>query len=624
MNVNHVTIDISINKAFDGVYQIPTFQRDFKWKEDDIAQFAESVLQGLPCGSIVIWDPVNSPNVQSDLIKVPLNKKVTKNTKFRYFNPQAKPFNYKVVIDGRQRITSLAIVFGGFTGNHGAEGKYFIDLNSSNINGSVSFMKMSDILANGFNQETKWLESGLFPLSTFESEESKPVKNRFNDHWSYIHQIVKAKGSKQQKIRDKQILDYVGSVVMAELEIHSDLTVADVAHSFEVLNSAGQPVQLVDILHALLSGYYSKVHKKVFNFREWIEKIGSKVKTSHGWGLAAETDGQLIGQMIVSTHLFLDNKKGSRKSKYKPESIRKKDIVALSEDHWHEVISNEKLFCEAIYKFQIAVLGNQFPKNDCPYAISSCLYVGLYWKMKVEKLNWDESRFNKIYKAYFWISALTQRFTADSFGVVDDMDTFIKLMELDEQKWFSEANNWLTLIQSQKNVPSTQSLQASLLTKPRSKNSPDGPAGAFKDALLLPVKHKTTKDIIAVNTNISYPSSCELIEMHHIFPRNWVMKNKRSMGSWNTPQDLIEKKDCIANLTPLLDSSNINWGDSSPATVLQDLQNGAQRKGKKIWVERFIDDACFDALTADDPVTFLEKRSQIIAEWIFDQTILQK
>ena len=96
------------------------------------------------------------------------------------------------------------------------------------------------------------------------------------------------------------------------------------------------------------------------------------------------------------------------------------------------------------------------------------------------------------------------------------------------------------------------------------------------------------------------------------------------MGSWNTPQDLIEKKDCIANLTPLLDSSNINWGDSSPATVLQDLQNGAQRKGKKIWVERFIDDACFDALTADDPVTFLEKRSQIIAEWIFDQTILQK
>lgn len=624
MKVDALTIDKVINNAFDGRYQIPTFQRDFKWKADNIIKFAESVLQGLPCGSIVIWDPINSPNIKSEPIRVPLSKRITSKTQYKYFGSKIKPKQYKIVIDGRQRITSLALIFGGFSGNDGIEGKYFIDMNALNINGSISFMTSSEIIKNKFDQEEKWLASGLFPLSTFENSQNQAQNNRFLAHWSYLYHLIKTKGTKNQNIRNQEIQDFVGQTVLAELEISHHLSVADVAQSFEVLNTEGQKVQLVDILHALLSGYYSKKYNKDFNFRAWIEKIGTDKKTSHGWGISAEKDGHLISQLVISTDLFLETRKGSRKSKYKPESIRKKDIVALNEEHWNDVITNKQLFCEALYKFQFAVLGTQFPKSDAPYPISACLYVGLYWKMKVEKLKWDQSRFDKIYKAYFWITVLTNRFTTDSFGVVDDMKQFIELMNLDDSNWFIKSNDWLSQIKSQYKIPSVKTLEKYLLIKPKSNNSPDGPSGAFKDALLLAVKHKPTKDILSINTNISYPASYQKIEMHHIFPKKWITKNEPRMGIWNSKNDIIEKKDCIANLTPLLINSNALWGDKSPATFIQDLNNGAQKKGKPVWTERFIDDDCYDALVNDDPVIFLMKRAKNIANWVHNQTILSK
>ena len=49
-------VDDILDKASSGCYQIPQFQREFLWNNNQISTLVESALQGLPCGSIVTWE----------------------------------------------------------------------------------------------------------------------------------------------------------------------------------------------------------------------------------------------------------------------------------------------------------------------------------------------------------------------------------------------------------------------------------------------------------------------------------------------------------------------------------------------------------------------------------------
>ena len=39
-----------------GKVRIPRFQRPFVWKQEDLHQLLDSVLRGIPIGSILVWD----------------------------------------------------------------------------------------------------------------------------------------------------------------------------------------------------------------------------------------------------------------------------------------------------------------------------------------------------------------------------------------------------------------------------------------------------------------------------------------------------------------------------------------------------------------------------------------
>jgi hypothetical protein len=86
-------------KIEEGVFAIPEVQRHFVWRNPQIVELFNSIYQGFPIGSIIVWEAPNDIFVNySDLFR-PLSKDLEGKTgNFRY-----------IVIDGQQRLLSMLL-----------------------------------------------------------------------------------------------------------------------------------------------------------------------------------------------------------------------------------------------------------------------------------------------------------------------------------------------------------------------------------------------------------------------------------------------------------------------------------------------------------------------------------
>lgn len=79
-----------------GVFQIPSFQRDFLWSQDDIKQLFDSIKNNYPIGSILFWKPFENATSWIEESKVGPYKIKSKNDKDPIY-----------ILDGFQRLSSL-------------------------------------------------------------------------------------------------------------------------------------------------------------------------------------------------------------------------------------------------------------------------------------------------------------------------------------------------------------------------------------------------------------------------------------------------------------------------------------------------------------------------------------
>jgi len=615
LQVKSIKIDDILDSASNGHYQIPKFQREFVWNNNQISTLVESALQGLPCGAIVTWE---NPN---DLLKgeyhhVRLEEKESGKKKFITFPDKNIAHNQPhVVIDGLQRITAICVAFGGLRNKNATYrlgGKFYINLDAKQIPGSIVFKKLNQIKDNKLDEEKTWKSTGIFPLHSSLWPFTSPLSGSVINHWSgTILTLVGNNHHRQKRVID--IIKALGRPIMAEMPLESSHSLADIADSFELLNTQGTPVSMVDIIHSTLFEWFKSNKNQNWELRDWIDSI-SQDTMSFGWG--REKKRQIILQFGVAIELISTSRKPPRSGTAFPENISNKDILNINEKHWFELDQNTSLLKECINKFQQCVLGHQFPEIDCPYPISASIYIALYWKLKKENVSWTEERLNQIFKAFFWSNSLSQRYETDSLGVPRDMSSIEELLleniNEGDDAWKLNADAWLDNNIKQ-DFPSKTDLLDQLLGKP---------SGAIKQALQLPVKYMPTKDIVSHNSNIQFPAISS-IQMHHIFPRKWIKDNtnRQVFGTWHQDADKMkELTDCLVNKTPLIDSSNLSWSSKSPSTAINGFSQVGQKKGKKIWTERFITDDTYDALLADEAKNFLEFRAEELADWFIDQS----
>ena len=46
-----------VSKIKKGIYGVPSFQRNFVWRKEQVLDLFDSILRGYPIGSILLWKP---------------------------------------------------------------------------------------------------------------------------------------------------------------------------------------------------------------------------------------------------------------------------------------------------------------------------------------------------------------------------------------------------------------------------------------------------------------------------------------------------------------------------------------------------------------------------------------
>ena len=225
-----------------GNYQIPTFQREVVWEQNQVKQLWDSIRKFYPLGSILVWRTQTVLQNHREIGGHQLNEP-----------EQYQEFNY--LLDGQQRTTALLTsVYGGhLKGWKGRNTKLYIDLTVQE--------------ADEVEDET-WQKRFLF-WDEIDDQEGKVFKNsgrKRNFEAGVIvelEDIVKQYSHLERKLSESGYSDYdaterEGLRAMKEVFDNYKLSfielrgieVAEVCQIFERINQAGQPLSMFDIVVA--------------------------------------------------------------------------------------------------------------------------------------------------------------------------------------------------------------------------------------------------------------------------------------------------------------------------------------------------------------------------------------
>ena len=207
-----------VEEARDGVYAVPEFQRGFVWKPAQVCEFADSLVQGFPVGSILIWKS-NIAVQRGDTDE-----------------PRQKSW----LIDGQQRTTALCTLFGqrpawwddkenGTWSDHLKEFDIKIDVKLPELKfvvrraASNRYVPVRDILDAKKNRRLVSMARKL----TEDGEAFTDNVDIFAEHLENVANIANA--------------------VLPIVEIDDAIELTDVAEIFKRLNSTGTRVQQADV-----------------------------------------------------------------------------------------------------------------------------------------------------------------------------------------------------------------------------------------------------------------------------------------------------------------------------------------------------------------------------------------
>ncbi len=150
------------------------------------------------------------------------------------------------------------------------------------------------------------------------------------------------------------------------------------------------------------------------------------------------------------------------------------------------------------------------------------------------------------------------------------------------------------------------------------------PAGALGKALVLPILTGPRRDVLDPTMSIEAGKAAEPVEVHHLFPRDWVRNNiqKVDLDQWNrSGKGTVE---CVANLTPMLKSSNGTWRAKVPGKALTDA-NVTPETHAPVLRSHWLMGATFEALVdqGDGLPRFWQLRAEAIADELSQRMAVQ-
>ncbi len=243
MGIANKKIKELINEAVYGTINIPEFQREFVWKPDDVKYLIESLYKGYPIGSILLWQ-----------YNLEVESKHLGKEKGRYW-----------IIDGQQRITSLALLFGIKPYWWPDVGKWKKLMSKTNVMISIENEEIS--LANPrIENDPKWI--------SFRDILSIDEKSKKSEFKKIAREISKKTGIDIYDVIE--ILEKIYNIRNLEIPaIYINHEPEDVAEIFVRLNRSGTKVKEADIVLALIASVNEGWVKNEFiKYRDDLEDAG--------------------------------------------------------------------------------------------------------------------------------------------------------------------------------------------------------------------------------------------------------------------------------------------------------------------------------------------------------------
>lgn len=377
---------LRIIKDFEaGIIRVPAFQRDFEWDYSKKVQLFESILKGLPIGTIFLWRP--------DFID---------NENYRFFESDSiggyelpdRAIDYYYVLDGLQRLSTL---FG-----------CLIDEGQTPLkkNHKLWTQQGFNLI---YNLETNQIVKGRKNLQIFEIE-----LHKFIDHNSYAEFVDKMQevdlSQDQKQLFRNRYVHFQKQITTFDLPI-VELTGASIEEAVEIfgkLNSTGAKVTSEWKLNALSFNI-----KEEFRLGNEIDQLLIELKKYNFQNL----DRKVVFNSIVNSFgvVFFD-----KSSEYDNKRIEK--------------LSNEPYFIENTRKTIIAI------KKAVKFLFEELLVLDNKLLPYNNQLIFIADFFNKIehpsneqlskLKDWFWVTTYSNYFTIYNLSkqrkAYDNFQRFIK------------------------------------------------------------------------------------------------------------------------------------------------------------------------------------------------------
>ncbi|MER2557610.1 MAG: DUF262 domain-containing protein [Candidatus Competibacter denitrificans] len=226
-------------------YQIPTFQRDVVWEQENVKKFWDSIYKFYPLGSILIW--------KTDL-KLHNHRKIGGH---KITDPDFNRTEYQYILDGQQRTTSLltSLYGGSIEGRSGFNPLLYVDITIPiDSDTDDESYKHRFLFWNEIDDRNGELKANI------------PRKKRFND--GLIIKLIDIKNNftnVQRKVFESELVnkDFSHPILIELAKIKGVLDnyrisfieikgiqVSEVCQIFERINQAGKPLNIFDIVVA--------------------------------------------------------------------------------------------------------------------------------------------------------------------------------------------------------------------------------------------------------------------------------------------------------------------------------------------------------------------------------------
>ena len=280
--VNPITIKDAIDNIVDRTYLLPAIQRKFVWSSDQIEVLFDSIMRGYPINSFMFWE-VKENKVKNEF------KFYQFLTEYRQFFKEDNPDidtkgykDFKAIIDGQQRLTSLYI---GLKGSYAYKlpRKWWYD-NEENIPTRQLYLNLSNPLPDE-NERQMTFDFQFLTKQEFEKRcTSGNIWFKANDILKFektndLDNFIEESGwlSKtftKDTIRQLRKVIFEDKLINYYLETTQEIdTVLDI---FIRTNSGGEPLSFSDLLMSITTAHWkSDARKEIPDLVNKVFEIGN-------------------------------------------------------------------------------------------------------------------------------------------------------------------------------------------------------------------------------------------------------------------------------------------------------------------------------------------------------------